>query len=73
MREGFGFHLMDPTRKLMRLLLLLMALAARSSLAADTGSIAFETGIRPIFKASCFHCHGEDDVKKGGLDVRLVR
>ena len=33
----------------------------------------FETDIRPIFKASCFHCHGEDEVKKGDFDARLVR
>ena len=35
--------------------------------------IYFEKEIRPIFKAACFHCHGEDNVKKGGLDLRLVR
>ena len=35
--------------------------------------LTFERDVRPIFKAMCFHCHGEDDVKKGGLDVRLVR
>ena len=35
--------------------------------------IYFEKEIRPIFKAACFHCHGEDNVKEGDLDLRLVR
>ncbi|MEZ5303518.1 MAG: c-type cytochrome [Verrucomicrobiales bacterium] len=29
--------------------------------------------VRPIFKAACFHCHGESGVAKGELDLRLVR
>ncbi len=33
----------------------------------------FEKDVRPILKAHCFHCHGEDGEKKGGLDVRLAR
>lgn len=33
----------------------------------------FEKDIRPIFKAHCFHCHGEDGTTKGGLDLRLAR
>lgn len=35
--------------------------------------LTYERDVRPIFKAMCFHCHGEDDVRKGGLDLRLVR
>ena len=34
--------------------------------------LSFEADIRPIFKAACFHCHGEEKKKHGGLDVRLV-
>lgn len=34
---------------------------------------SFENDIRPIFKAHCFHCHGEAGVKKGDVDVRLAR
>ena len=35
--------------------------------------LTFEKHIRPILKAQCFHCHGEDRDLHGGLDVRLVR
>lgn len=35
------------------------------------GPLTFERDVRPILKANCFHCHGEDDKVKGGLDVRL--
>lgn len=33
----------------------------------------FEKEVRPILKAQCFHCHGEEEEKGGGLDLRLVR
>ncbi len=33
----------------------------------------FEKDVRPILKAHCFHCHGEDGEQKGDLDVRLAR
>lgn len=33
----------------------------------------FERDVRPILKATCFHCHGEGDQREGGLDVRLAR
>lgn len=33
----------------------------------------FEKDVRPVLKAHCFHCHGEENVTKGGLDVRLAR
>ena len=35
--------------------------------------LTFERDVRPILKAACFHCHGEEEALKGGLDVRLVR
>jgi Protein of unknown function (DUF1553)/Protein of unknown function (DUF1549)/Planctomycete cytochrome C len=36
-------------------------------------ALTFERDIRPIFKAMCFQCHGEEPELKGKLDVRLVR
>ncbi|MEQ2008615.1 MAG: PSD1 and planctomycete cytochrome C domain-containing protein, partial [Limisphaerales bacterium] len=38
---------------------------------ATPGPLTFEKDIRPILKANCFHCHGEDGKTKGGLDARL--
>lgn len=33
----------------------------------------FEKEVRPVLKAHCFLCHGEEEDKGGGLDLRLVR
>ncbi|MFP6602495.1 MAG: PSD1 and planctomycete cytochrome C domain-containing protein, partial [Pirellulaceae bacterium] len=41
--------------------------------AADADQIVFETDIRPILKANCFHCHGEGEKLQSGLDLRLRR
>lgn len=46
---------------------------AVESAVKESRALTFERDVRPIFKAMCFHCHGEDDIKKGDLDVRLVR
>ncbi|MEZ5385843.1 MAG: DUF1549 domain-containing protein, partial [Prosthecobacter sp.] len=43
------------------------------SAGGDAGTRTFEKDIRPILKAQCFHCHGEDGEMKGDLDVRLAR
>lgn len=40
--------------------------------AADQ-SLTFERDVRPLLKAHCFQCHGEEPELSGGLDVRLVR
>lgn len=37
----------------------------------QAASLSFEKDIRPIFKTSCFQCHGEEKEIKGDLDVRL--
>src|SRR5215208_3009089 len=47
----------------------LLLLAAPVGLRAE--DVTFERHVRPILKAACFQCHGEDDKPKGKLDVRL--
>lgn len=34
---------------------------------------AYSRDIRPILKAHCYHCHGEDGEVEGGIDLRQVR
>lgn len=48
-------------------------LAFLSSPAWAAEPLTFEKHVRPILKAQCFHCHGEDGEAKNGLDVRLAR
>jgi len=36
-------------------------------------ALTFEKDIRPIVKAHCTHCHGEEEKPEGGLDLRLRR
>lgn len=40
---------------------------------AKHGRLTFEKHIRPILKAHCFHCHGEDGKTESELDLRLRR
>ncbi|WP_437222807.1 PSD1 and planctomycete cytochrome C domain-containing protein [Planctomicrobium sp. SH661] len=40
---------------------------------SKTSDVLFEKDVRPILKATCFHCHGESSPAKGGLDLRLAR
>ncbi len=51
------------------LFLLLTAVAAR----ALDREVTFERDVRPILKAHCTHCHGEEEKPKGGVDLRLRR
>ena len=46
------------------------AIAAEESAPEE---LFFETTIRPILKANCFHCHGESAEPASGLDLRLRR
>ena len=46
--------------------------AFSTTVSAAQPEIAFETDIRPLFKARCFHCHGEGETE-GSLDLRLRR
>jgi cytochrome c553 len=47
--------------------------AEEGNLPVTANSLHFETDVRPILKAHCFHCHGEAGHKEGNLDLRLVR
>ncbi|MFA6546227.1 MAG: DUF1549 domain-containing protein, partial [Limisphaerales bacterium] len=49
----------------------LAAVSLTAATRPPTGPLTFEKDIRPILKANCFHCHGEEGKLKGGLDVRL--
>ncbi len=40
---------------------------------SDIASLKFEHDIRPLLKAHCWHCHGEETAVEGNLDLRLVR
>ena len=40
---------------------------------ATTVTPVYETQIRPILKAHCTHCHGEEPQPGGGVDLRLRR
>ena len=54
----------------MRFPIVFLLICHASAVAAP---LTFEKDVRPILKANCFHCHGEEGETKGGLDVRLAR
>src|SRR4051812_43470296 len=35
--------------------------------------VTYEQQVRPILKAHCFACHGEEEKPKANLDLRLAR
>ncbi len=53
-------------------LIALLASTSAMSFASDP-ELLFERDVRPILKAHCFQCHGEEDKSEGGLDSRLAR
>ena len=55
----------------LQIVVFLLAMTVASTSSAE--ELSFEADVRPILKAQCFHCHGEDPELPGGLDVRLVR
>ncbi len=40
---------------------------------ASAREVTFERDVRPILKAHCTHCHGEEEKPKAGVDLRLRR
>ena len=55
----------------MRVFNAIFLLSAAFNLSAKP--ILFEKDIRPILKAHCFHCHGEDGKSEAALDLSLAR
>ena len=47
--------------------------ASTGTYAEETRPLRFETDVRPILKAHCWQCHGEEKDVKGGFDARLAR
>ncbi|MCH2211345.1 MAG: PSD1 and planctomycete cytochrome C domain-containing protein [Fuerstiella sp.] len=69
-------NLMFPSwRSNLRLLTFGITLVVADPARPDQPSeeLTFEEHVRPIFKAHCFQCHGEEPELSGDLDVRLVR
>jgi mono/diheme cytochrome c family protein len=55
------------------LLAFLLLPATLRAAGASADAVHFETDVRPILKANCWHCHGESDELAGSLDARLAR
>ena len=51
--------------------LILAVAVCGGSVAAEPPS--FDRDVRPILKAACTHCHGEEEPVQGGVDLRLRR
>jgi len=52
---------------------LALALLGPAFASAELRELTFEHDVRPILKAHCMMCHGEDEKPKGGVDLRLRR
>jgi mono/diheme cytochrome c family protein len=53
--------------------LALFALAVCAVAGKAQQPLTFEEHVRPILRAHCFQCHGEEDEHEGSLDLRLAR
>ena len=69
-----GVHGDDNTLAPSALILLLtLALPLNVNATEPERRLTYEQDVRPILKAHCFQCHGEEEKPKGKLDLRLVR
>ncbi|HEY3901435.1 MAG TPA: PSD1 and planctomycete cytochrome C domain-containing protein [Chthoniobacter sp.] len=50
-----------------------LSLALAAFARAESQPLTFEHDVRPILKAHCVQCHGEEEKPKGGMDLRLRR
>jgi hypothetical protein len=50
-----------------------LGVAPAAPAAEARAPLTYEQHVRPILKAHCFPCHGEEGKPKSGLDLRLVR
>ncbi len=48
-------------------------IATKPDTPAAASPLHFETHVRPLLKAHCWQCHGEEEKPEAGLDLRLVR
>jgi hypothetical protein len=53
--------------------LVFLSLEAGLRAEAPANRLTYEQHVRPILKAQCFQCHGEEAKPKAKLDLRLVR
>lgn len=64
---------MSSRYRLIRRAFSLVSLLGGLAAATHAGEIVFERDVRPILKAHCTHCHGEEEKPEGGVDLRLRR
>src|SRR5947207_3037406 len=60
-------------RYLLQSIAALLAATLLASASRAEQPLTFEQHVRPILRAHCFQCHGEEDEHEGSLDLRLVR
>ena len=69
-RRGIGR--LNPAMSLRLPSLMILTVIAGTARGGDR-EVSFEKDVRPILKAHCTHCHGEEGKPKGGVDLRLRR
>lgn len=63
----------SSSQRVIAVLLALFVCVSRLTAGEVSEKVSFERDIRPILKAHCFHCHGEEAELRGGLDLRRVK
>jgi len=68
-----NFRRLTSMSPIARSFVVLVPLLAARLGQAETPPLTLERDVRPILKQHCFHCHGEGEKLKGGVDLRLRR